>query len=109
MIDFSSKLDGPVAPYYLAHLKAMGLPMQMTAAQLEPQLLAAGIDVNKALADVGLAPDAGGVRLMSSTLAKSVRCDYYFISDGHVSIEPTTGALIDVHTHATGCRGASPT
>ena len=46
VIDFTSKLEAPVAPYYRAHLAAMGLPMHVTVAQLQPQLQAAGIDVN---------------------------------------------------------------
>ncbi len=102
VIDFSSKRDGPVAPYYLAHLKAMGLPMEVSAAQLAPVLLADGIDVNKALADVGprLAPAESA--LVTATLAKSVPLRYFFLSDGVVSIEPKTGALIDVHTQQQG-------
>ena len=102
VIDFSSTLTGPVAPYYLAHLKAMGLPMQVTGAQLEPLLLADGIDVNQALADVGPLLTAGRVHAGLATLAKSVPLRYYFISKGLVSIEPKTGALIDVHTQRTG-------
>ena len=35
VLDFASKLDKPVAPYYRDHLEAMGLPMQVTAAQLQ--------------------------------------------------------------------------
>ena len=45
VIDFSSKLNTPVAPYYLQHLKDIGLPMEVTTAQIQPQLLAAGIDM----------------------------------------------------------------
>lgn len=102
VLDYSSKLDGPVAPYYLAHLKKMGLPMQVTAAQLEPVLKADGIDVNRALADVGPILTPAESRLVSATLAKSVPLHYFFLSDGIVSIEPKTGALIDVHTHQQG-------
>ena len=102
VIDFSSKLEAPVAPYYLAHLKSMGLPTQVTAAQLQPLLLASGIDVNKALADVGpkLTPQESA--LLAATLAKPVTLNYFFIADGLVSIEPTTGALVDVHAQQEG-------
>ncbi len=102
VIDFSSKRDGPVAPYYLAHLKAMGLPMEVSAAQLAPVLLADGIDVNKALADVGPRLRPAESALITSTLAKAVPLRYFFLSDGLVSIEPKTGALIDVHTQQQG-------
>jgi hypothetical protein len=102
VVDFSSRLEKPVAPYYLAHLKAMGLPMQVTAAQLEPLLSANGIDVNRALADVGSRLNAAESRLVSSTLAKSVPLRYYFVDNGHISIEPRTGALIDVHAQEQG-------
>lgn len=98
-IDFHSKLEKPVAPYYRAHLEAMGLPMEVTAAQLQGQLSAAGIDVGQALADVGplLTPDES--TLLATTLAKPIPLQYYFIADGRISIEPKTGALIDVHAH----------
>ena len=53
VIDFTSKMEKPVAPYYRDHLEAMGLPMQVTGGPArKPQLSAAGIDVNGALADV---------------------------------------------------------
>lgn len=113
VIDFASHRDGPVAPYYLEHLKKMGLPMQVTAAQLEPVLRAAGIDVNKALADVGPLLKPAESRLVSTTLANAVPLHYFFLSNGLVSIEPTTGALLDVHTQEQGVavqpdlRGAS--
>ena len=103
VIDFTSKLERPVAPYYLAHLtKDMGLPTQVTAAQLQPLLLASGIDVTKALADVGpkLTPQESA--LLGATLAKPVTLNYFFIADGLVSIEPKTGALVDVHAQREG-------
>ena len=102
VLDFASKLNRPVAPYYLAHLKAMGLPMQVTAAQLAPVLKADGIDVNRALADVGPRLSPAESALVSTTLAKSVPLHYFFLSAGLVSIEPKTGALIDVHTQQQG-------
>ena len=102
VIDFSSNEEKPVAPYYLKHLKAMGLPMQITGAQLEPQLIAAGIDVNQALADVGPHLTAAGKQLIAQVLAKPVKLNYFFIDKGMVSIEPKTGALIDVRTQSQG-------
>ncbi len=102
VIDFSSKLDGPVAPYYLEHLKKMGLPMEVTPAQLLPLLAAEGIDVNSALADVGPRLTPAESKLVTTTLAKSVPLEYFFLSDGMISIEPRTGTLIDVHTHQQG-------
>ena len=102
VIDFTSKLEAPVAPYYRAHLAAMGLPMHVTVTQLQPQLQAAGIDVNRALADVlpRLTPDES--KLLSATLARPVALQYFFFADGLVSIEPKTGALIDVHAQREG-------
>jgi hypothetical protein len=102
VLDFSSKLNGPVAPYYLAHLKQMGLPMEVTAAQLAPVLLADGIDVDRALADVGPRLTPAQSRLVAATLARPIPLHYFFLSDGLISIEPKTGALIDVHTHQQG-------
>jgi hypothetical protein len=102
VIDFKTNLTHLVAPYYLAHLRAMGLPMQITTAELQPQLVAAGIDVNRALADVGSRLTPAEQQLVSTTLSKPIPLRYYFIADGMVSIEPKTGALIDVHSTAEG-------
>ncbi len=102
VIDFTSKMEKPVAPYYRAHLEAIGLPMQVTAAQLQGQLSAAGIDVGRALNDVlpMLTPDES--TLLATTLAKPVPLKYFFIVNGLVSIEPKTGALVDVHAQREG-------
>ncbi|HEY5012165.1 MAG TPA: porin PorA family protein, partial [Acidimicrobiia bacterium] len=102
VIDFSTKLLHPVAPYYLAHLQAIGLPMQITTAQLQPQLVAAGVDVNKALADVGSQLTPAERTLVTDTLSRPIPLRYYFIADGIISIEPKTGALIDVHSTQEG-------
>ena len=61
VIDFTSKLEKPVAPYYRAHLEAMGLPMQVTAAQLQGQLSAAGIDVEPCARRCAAPADPGRV------------------------------------------------
>lgn len=102
VIDFSSKLETPVAPYYLQHLKDMGLPMEVSAAQLQPTLLAAGIDIGKALADIGPRLTPAESAVLASTLATPVPLNYYFVVDGKISIEPKTGALVDVHSTAEG-------
>jgi hypothetical protein len=102
VLDFASTKNGPVAPYYLEHLQQMGAPTHVTAAQLAPVLAAEGIDVNKALADVSPLLTPAESKLVSETLAKSVPLRYFFLSDGLISVEPKTGALIDVHTHQQG-------
>ena len=102
VIDFATKLEAPVAPYYLAHLEALGLPMQITAAQIAPQLTAAGIDVNQALADVAPLLTADESALLAAALTAAIPLHYFFVVDGTVSIEPTTGALIDVHSQREG-------
>jgi hypothetical protein len=102
VMDFASTLEKPVAPYYRDHLEAMGLPMQVTAAQLQGQLAAAGINVNAALADVLplLSPDES--KLLADTLTKPIPLQYFFEVGGKVSIEPKTGALVDVHAQREG-------
>jgi hypothetical protein len=102
VIDFSSKLEAPVAPYYLEHLKAMGLPMEVSAAQLQPTLLAAGIDIARALGDAGPYLTSAEAATVSATLAKPVPLHYFFVVDGTISIEPKTGVLISVHSDAEG-------
>jgi DUF3068 family protein len=100
--DFSSKLLAPVAPYYLEHLKAMGLPMEVSAVQLQPTLLASGIDIAKAIAAAGPYLSPAESATIAATLAKPVPLHYFFVVDGAISIEPKTGALVSVHSNAEG-------
>ena len=102
VIDFGSKVTTPVAPYYVNYLKSQGLPTELTAAQLQPQLLAQGIDVAKALADVGpqLTPDESQV--VANLLSNPVPLKYFYMLDGTISVEPRTGALVDVHSQVEG-------
>jgi hypothetical protein len=80
----------------------MGLPMEVSAAQLQPTLLAAGIDIARALADAGPYLTPAEVATVGATLAKPVPLHYFFVVDGTISIEPKTGALISVHSNAEG-------
>ncbi len=102
VIDFATKLEAPVAPYYLAHLRALGLPMEVSAAEMAPQLTAAGIDVNQALADLAPRLTPAEAELIAGVLTAAIPLNYFFVVDGMVSIEPTTGALIDVHSRQEG-------
>jgi hypothetical protein len=102
VIDFSTKLEAPVAPYYLEHLKAMGLPMEVSAAQLQPTLLASGIDIARALGDAGPYLTPSEAATVSATLAKPVPLHYFFVANGTISIEPKTGVLISIHSTGEG-------
>lgn len=98
VIDFSSRLDHAVTPAYRSWLAANGFPMTISSGQVQAQLTAQGVDVAAALAAVGgrLTPKESAV--LTSTLSKPVPLDYSFVYDGLVSIEPRTGAIVDVHT-----------
>jgi hypothetical protein len=102
VIDFATKVEAPVAPYYRAHLQSMGLPMEVTAAEMAPLLEAAGIDVNQALADVAPRLTPAESELIAGVLSAAIPLNYFFVVDGTVSIEPETGALIDVHSQQEG-------
>jgi hypothetical protein len=102
VIDFSIKLEAPVAGYYRTHLAEMGLPMQVTAAELQPRLLAAGINIPQALADIGSRLTPAESALLGTTLATPVPLRYFFKVDAVVSIEPKTGALIAVDSKQEG-------
>jgi hypothetical protein len=102
VIDFGSKSTHQVAPYYLAHLKAQGLPMQLTAAQITPQLEAAGVGITKALTDVAPHLTASEQQLLATTLSNPIPLKYFWVVDGTISVEPRTGALVSVHANHEG-------
>jgi Porin PorA len=102
VIDFSARISAPASAGYLHWLADNGFPMSVTAMQLQPRLQAMGIDVPKALADIQPLLTAQERAVVSETLAASVPLKYRYFDDGHVSIEPRTGAVVDVHADTEG-------
>jgi hypothetical protein len=102
VIDFTGRLDHPVTPAYRRWLAANGFPLTVPATQIQAQLKAEGVDVTAALAAVAgrLSPEEQAS--LSTTLSTPVPLEYRFVYDGLVSLEPHTGALVDVHTQREG-------
>jgi hypothetical protein len=106
VVDFQSGLEAPVRPYYLDWLEEQGFPRALTPAQLAPRLAAMGIDVTAVIEQVRpqLTPDEAA--LLDEVLVAEVPIDYRFFFRGQISIEPRTGALMDVHAQREGVKAA---
>jgi hypothetical protein len=102
VIDFRSKVKGPVSPYYHRWLADNGFPASISPAQLEPRLAAYGVDVPALLAVLGPRLTSSEASLVNRVLSTPVPLDYTYFYQGTVAVEPRTGALIWVDTTAEG-------
>lgn len=90
-----------VAPAYVDMLnKTMGLPKQVTFQDLKPDLVAMGVDVDGliALATQGMTPTQ--LQALNQALQQPIPVKYVWDMDQEVSIEPKTGAPVDVYKDA---------
>ncbi|MBV8160443.1 MAG: DUF3068 domain-containing protein [Acidimicrobiia bacterium] len=88
----------PVAPYYTNELTKLGLPSQLTPAQLQAQFAAAGVNVTQvadALSKV-LSPDE--MLTIIGTLANPLPLQYSTALTGDARNEPTTGIVVWTHS-----------
>jgi hypothetical protein len=87
----------PLDDAYLAGLRALvPLPESLTFEQLEPQLSAAGLDVDALLAAIGplMAPE--DLSALAKVAAKPIPLHYVMSFEGHARVETNTGAEVVV-------------
>jgi hypothetical protein len=99
--------DAPVTAAYLAELsKSVPLPTTLTLDQLKPQLKQLGVDVDALLAAMSpyLTPEESVT--LGQIAGKPIPLHYVLTFSGRASVEPTTGAEVDVG--ATESIGARP-
>ena len=102
VIDFHGHLEHPVTRAYLRWLGDNGFPTELNLAQFQARLRSEGADLTTVLADVNalLTPDERAT--VMKVLAEPIPLRYRFFFSGQVSIEPRTGAIMDVHTQTEG-------
>lgn len=86
----------PAKPYYLAQLKALGLPTQTTIQRLTPQLKALGLDpaqLSRVLLPKLSPSDRASIQ---SALAQPIGLRYVVSVKTHLLVEPTTGAIVSL-------------
>jgi hypothetical protein len=103
----ASAHDVPINAAYLTELnKVLPLPHSLTLEQLEPQLNAAGLDVDALLTAVAPVITAQDVATLARLAAEPIPLQYVLSFDGRTAVEPTTGA--EVKVAATESVGARP-
>jgi hypothetical protein len=102
VVDFTGSLDHAVTPAYRQWLAANDFPMTIAPDQIQAQLAARGVNVAAALAEVGPRLSAQESAVLADALGNPIPIDYFFVYEGHVSIEPRTGSIMDVHTRTEG-------
>ncbi|RJP27071.1 MAG: DUF3068 domain-containing protein [Actinobacteria bacterium] len=80
-----------------AYVEILGLPAEVTFEELKPQLAALGVDVDGliALATQVLSPE--DLQALNTALQQSILVKYYWAFDVEMSVEPKTGAPVDLY------------
>ncbi|HVA75212.1 MAG TPA: porin PorA family protein [Acidimicrobiales bacterium] len=94
LLTFSTNLDHPVAPYYLAYLKSTGMPASIPAATVAAELQASGVSVQQVLQAVAPHLSASQMATLQAAFTKSIPLSYSYFQHGYVSVQPSTGAVI---------------
>ncbi|MBC7231017.1 MAG: DUF3068 domain-containing protein [Actinobacteria bacterium] len=83
-----------------AYLEINGLPSEVTFEALKPQLQALGVDVDGllALAQRRLSPE--DLQSLDAALQEKIPLKYYWTYDIETSVEPKTGAPVDLYKDA---------
>ena len=86
----------PAQPYYLAQLRALGLPTQTTIQRLAPQLKALGLD--PAQLSTSLLPKLAPAdrSAIQSALTQPIGLRYVVSVKTRLLVEPTTGAIVSL-------------
>ena len=88
----------PVASYYKAELTKLGLPDQLTPAQLQAQLEASGVNVTQVADALSKVLPANEMLTIIGTLASPLPLQYSTSLTGDALIEPTTGIVVSTHS-----------
>jgi hypothetical protein len=106
--NFVGSVDAePMDPAYFEELSgSVSLPTEMTLDQLEPQLLAMGVDVEAIVAAISPVISAEDMATLVAATGEPIGLDYFVSFDGQAAIETTTGA--QVHVSATEAVLARP-
>ncbi len=82
---------------YALYVQSLGLPTEVSFAQIKPVLVSAGLDVDGlvALATQVMTPE--DLQALSQAFQASLPLKYYLSMDFEVSVEPKTGGLVDVY------------
>lgn len=102
VVTFNSNLDHQVAPYYLSYLRTEGMPATLSPASVEADLAAHGANVTQVESAVDPYLSAGQKATLADTLAEPIPLTYSYFQQGQVSVEPTTGAIVDAGSSREG-------
>jgi hypothetical protein len=99
--NFVGSVDAePMDPAYFEEISgSVSLPTTMTLDQLQPQLLAMGVDVEAIVAAISPVISAEDMATLVAATGEPIGLDYFVTFEGRAAIETTTGA--QVHVSAT--------
>src|SRR3954471_8948418 len=97
-----------VASYYPNELAKLGLPTELSPAQLQAQFAASGVDASATLGALGNVLSSSEMTTLIGTLGNSLPLQYYTALDAQARVEPTTGIVVWTHSLKRFFVGPSP-
>lgn len=102
VVTFSTRLDHPVAPYYQSFLYRQGMPAQLSSATVKQELQAHGANLAAVVAAVAPHLSQAQLQDLNSALNQPVPLVYSYFAEGQVSVEPSTGAVVNASSTREG-------
>jgi hypothetical protein len=88
----------PVASYYQQELRKLGLPLQLTPAQLQAQIEATGVKASDVLDGLTKVLSADEMATVVGTFANPLALQYSTSLTGDALVEPSTGIVVSTHS-----------
>lgn len=102
VITFRTNLDHTVAPYYLAYLQSEGLPTKLAAGTVTAELQAHGANPTQVLAAVAPHLTTTQLAALEQAFSQPVPLTYSYFQQGQISVQPSTGAIVDASSAREG-------
>ena len=102
VIQFPISYRRPVADYLGPRLTTLGLPAEITPAQLGARLAGAGLDLQALAAALGPKLSAEQAASLGELLRTPLPLRYEFFFEEVVSVEPRTGIIVDLNVTSEG-------
>jgi hypothetical protein len=103
VITFKVDFEHHVASYYLAYLKRNGFPSALSSESLATELRAHGASTTQVLQAATPYLTSSQLASLRTTIARlRVPLEYFYFEKGQISIQPSTGALVDAKSTREG-------
>ncbi len=95
VVTFTTNLDHPVAPYYLAYLEKGGLPASLSGTIVQSVLAGQGVNITQVFQAAAGVMNPAELAALQGDLAQPATVSYSYFQNGHVAVQPQTGVIVE--------------